>query len=47
MWRGHIDSYQRIDTYLGFLQTGNDESEEEIQSVEAADGKGDEVEVNI
>lgn len=47
MQSGHIDSYQHVDTYLGFLQTGNDESEEEIQSVEAADGKGDEVQVNI
>lgn len=27
---GHKDSYQHVDTYLGFLQTGHDESEEEI-----------------
>lgn len=47
MQSGHIESYQHIDTYLGFLQTGEDESEEEIHNVEATDGKGDEVEVNI
>lgn len=30
MQSGHKDSYRHIDTYLGFLQTVHDESEEEI-----------------
>lgn len=47
MQNGHMDSYQHVNTYLGFLQTGKDEPEEEIESVEAADGKGDEVQVDI
>lgn len=47
MQSGHMDGYQHVDTYLGFLQTGHDESQEEIQHVEAADGKDDEVQVDI